>query len=270
MLAQQLGIPAYVKVHGSDVNIIANIPSVRRQIIGWGKQVAAVAAVSTDLSKKLQKIGIPASKIRTIYNGIDHKIFYPLPPGQARNMLPATASQNILFVGNLKKEKGCMDLLESFVQLSLRYPELKLYFAGTGTMLPIMKKRCVEAQLQNRVQFLGKVKHATLNYWYNAASVVSLPSYNEGVPNVLLEAMACGTPVVATNVGGIPEIMTDNTGILTPVNDIQTLTEKLDEALQKDWDHHTINRHAQQFSWEKNIQQMLDIFGCSNSMERRS
>ncbi len=270
MLARQLGIPAYVKVHGSDINVIANIPSVRRQIINWGKQVVAVAAVSANLGKKLQEIGIPESKVKVIYNGVDHQLFYPLPPEQLQNTLPITNSKKIFFIGNLKKEKGCMDLLESFIQLSPHHPELKLYFAGTGAMLPIMKKHCTDAQLQDRVQFLGQVKHQELNYWYNIADIVCLPSYNEGVPNVLLEAMACGTPIVATNVGGIPEIITDDTGLLVPAGDIHALKDKLDEALHRDWDHDAINRHAQQFSWEKNIQQMLDIFGCSNSMERRS
>ncbi len=270
MLARQLGIPAYVKVHGSDINVIANMPSVRRQIVSWGKQVVAVAAVSANLGKKLQEIGIPESKIRIVYNGVDHQLFYPLPPEQLQNTPPVTNSKKIFFIGNLKKEKGCMDLLESFIQLSPHHPELKLYFAGTGAMLPIMKKHCTDAQLQDRVQFLGKVKHQDLNYWYNTADFVCLPSYNEGVPNVLLEAMACGTPIVATNVGGIPEIITDDTGLLVPTGDIHALKDKLDEALHRNWDHDAINRHAQQFSWEKNIQQMLDIFGCSNSMERRS
>lgn len=264
LLARQLGIPAFVKVHGSDINVIANIPSVRRQIRSWGKQITSVAAVSKNLGRKLQKIGIPESKIKIVYNGVDQQRFYPLPADQISKELGLTNSSRILFVGNLKKEKGCMDLLESFSQLSPHHPELKLFFAGTGTMLASMEQFCIINNLIDKVQFLGKVEHAELNYWYNAASIVCLPSYNEGVPNVLLEAMACGTPVVATSVGGIPEIVTQDTGLLVQPGNTHALQKALDAALRHDWNRKTINRHAQQFSWEKNIRQMLDMFGCEN------
>ncbi len=267
MLARHLGIPAFVKVHGSDINVIAQNPSVRRQIQDWGKQVVAVAAVSKDLGRKLQDMGIPRSKIRVTYNGIDHQRFRPLPPEQSEKKLDLPKSRRILFVGNLKKEKGCVDLLESFIQLSPQHPDLKLYFAGTGTMLPAMEKRCIEAQIVDKVQFLGKVAHADLNDWYNAADVVCLPSYNEGVPNVLLEAMACGTPVVASHVGGIPEIVTPDTGLLSQPGDIPGLQKTLDTALYKEWNHDKINKHSQQFSWTRNTRQMLDMFGCANPTE---
>ncbi len=269
IIADKLGIPAFVKVHGSDITVTGQHPSVRRQINTWGKQITSVAAVSADLGKKLQEIGIPKFRIKVIYNGIDHQRFHLLSRQQARKQLGLNGSRIILYVGNLKKEKGCMDLLESFVQLAATTQSLKLYFAGTGPMLKPMKKKCLQTELQDQVQFLGKVQHAALNQWYNAADLVCLPSYNEGVPNVLLEAMACGTPVVASEVGGVPEIITSNTGLLIQRGDTQGLQESLSAALDKSWNRDMINEHAYQFSWETNIQQMLDMFGCADSSEMK-
>jgi len=259
-IARKLGIPAFVKVHGSDINIAARQASVQRQIKAWGNEVNGVVSVSVDLKEKMQRMGIQESKIHVIYNGINHQRFYPTPQTQARKDLGLGDSRIILYVGNLKKEKGCLDLLEAFIELAKQQPELKLYVAGTGAMSKTMTQRSQEAGMKNNIFLLGKVDHAALNRWYNAADLLCLPSYSEGVPNVLLEAMACGTPVVATRVGGIPEIVTADTGVLVESGNIQELKDKLNAALKHPWNAERIHLYAKKFSWNENARQMLDMF----------
>lgn len=259
-IARELGIPAFVKVHGSDVNISGQHPSVKHKIKAWGEQVKAVAAVSSNLKHKLQQLGVPASKIRVIYNGIDHKRFHPLDARKAREILKIDSSPFLFYVGNLKRRKGCMDLLEAFLALAQKHPALKLYIAGTGVMRDALQQLIERTEMSERVVLLGNVPHAMLNWWYNAASVVCLPSYYEGVPNVLLEAMACGTPVVATDIGGIPEVVNDDCGLLITPGATDTLQSALTTALSKTWDHNKIHAHMLRFSWEENSRQMLNMF----------
>ncbi|WP_456412439.1 glycosyltransferase [Thiolapillus sp.] len=259
-IAEALGIPAFVKIHGSDINISGQHPAVKRQIKAWGKQVCGVSSVSRDLKQKLQQLGVPESKIRVIYNGIDHQRFRPISSIEARNQLGIDNAPFLLYVGDLKQRKGCMDLLAAFLRLEKQHPELKLYIAGTGAMQMALQQRIQQTQMQNRIQLLGKVPHANLSHWYNAASLVCLPSYFEGVPNVLLEAMACGTPVVSTRIGGIPEVVNKDCGMLIEPGKLEILQSTLESALHKTWNRGRIQTHAQKFSWEENSRQMLDMF----------
>ncbi len=266
-IAGKLGIPAFVKVHGSDINVIARQASIRNQIRAWGKQVKGVASVSAALKKKMEAIGVPRQKIHVIYNGIDHQRFHPLPRKQARASLGIGDARLMLYVGNLKREKGCIDLVEAFIRLAPQHPDLKLFVAGSGAMEDTMAATAARAGLENRVILLGKVNHADLNHWYNAANLVCLPSYNEGVPNVLLEAMACGTPVVASNVGGIPEVIAGHTGLLSEAGDLEALAENLNLALTTPWNRDAIHAHALKFSWDENVRQMLDMFDIGGNRE---
>lgn len=259
-IAQSLGIPAFVKVHGSDINITAQHPDVKPQIHDWGQKVAGVASVSFDLKQKLEKLGVPGSRIHVIYNGIDHQRFHPSDREAARRMLHLDDAPFLLYVGDLKARKGCMDLLLAFLKLEDKHPDLKLYIAGTGAMQSTLQQTIEQTGVQEKVSLLGKVQHADLNQWYNAASLTCLPSYNEGVPNVLLESMACGTPVVATRVGGIPEVINSDCGLLTEPGDIEALARALDNALEKNWNQERIHQHATGFSWEENTRKMLNMF----------
>lgn len=259
-IARALGIPAFVKVHGSDINITAQHPDVKPQIRDWGQKVAGVASVSFDLKQKLEKLGVPEFKIHVIYNGIDHQRFHPSSREAARKMLRLDDAPFLLYVGDLKARKGCMDLLQAFLKLENRHPDLKLYIAGTGVMHAALQQHIEQTGVQDKVSLLGKVQHADLHHWYNAASLTCLPSYNEGVPNVLLESMACGTPVVATNVGGIPEVVNSNCGLLTEPGDVDALAQALDDALEENWNQKRIHQHATGFSWEENTRKMLNMF----------
>ena len=155
-----------------------------------------------------------------------------------------------------------MELLQAFTAVADRFTEHQLVIAGDGAMRDLMMQSIQKQGIADRVVLLGNVMHKELPALMQYASLVVLPSYHEGVPNVLLESMAAGTPVVATAVGGIPEIVEqDVTGILVPSAEPVMLAEALKQALQKPWQRSAIQQHAAQFTWQKNKAQMLEMLG---------
>jgi len=158
----------------------------------------------------------------------------------------------VLYVGNLKPSKGCVDLLEAFPALLERHPAARLAYVGSGAAAAL-EQRARALGIAGSVQLAGARPHHELATWMHAASLLCLPSHNEGVPNVVLEAMACGLPVVATRVGGIPEVLPDHAGRLVPPHDRAALAQALDEALRADWSTASIAAHAARFDWQDNI-----------------
>ena len=255
-----LGIPAVIKVHGSDINVKATMPGQRAQICWALRKAGAVVAVSDALCQRLINLGIPKEKIRLIYNGVDLDVFVPEPQIEARKSLGIKLHQrSILFVGNLEITKGCKELVLSFSDLFKENENVHLYFIGRGRAEKELKGLAGSTGCLNNVHFWGEVEHADLTRWYNAADLICLPSYNEGVPNVLLEAMACGLPVVATNVGGIPEIVSAENGLLVKRKDTKGLAVALRTALAKNWDAEAIIGSIQHYSWDRNLAELEQV-----------
>jgi glycosyltransferase involved in cell wall biosynthesis len=259
-LARRLGIPYVVKVHGSDLNVSANFPLRRAQIRSALKPAGAVIAVSRALAEKAVAIGADAARVHTIYNGVDSDLFAPGSQAEARTRLGlAAGAPLLLYVGNLKSTKGCIDLLKAFPAVLAQRPDARLIFVGSGASRAELLERAAASGCVERVVLMGAVPHGTLGDWFRAADLLCLPSHNEGVPNVVLEAMACGTPVVATRVGGIPEVLPDHAGILVPVQDQAALEAALLEATARTWDHARIADHARGFRWDDNIDRLERI-----------
>lgn len=221
-LARLLGIPYVVKVHGSDLNVQANHALRRPQIRGSLRHAGAVIAVSRALADKAVVLGADAARVHTLYNGVDSDLFAPGLQAQARLQLglPSVAPL-LLYVGNLKSSKGCFDLLEAFPALLAVRPQARLVYVGAGPARAELLQRASTLGCGENVQLIGAVAHAGLGDWFRAADLLCLPSHNEGVPNVVLEAMACGTPVVANSRGSMSELIEHGiTGYL--VNDIDS------------------------------------------------
>jgi glycosyltransferase involved in cell wall biosynthesis len=256
-LARWLGIPYVVKVHGSDLNVQANHLLCRPQIRSALTGAAGVVAVSRALATKAMGLGTRASNVHVLYNGVDTSIFSPesRAPSRARLGL-STYAPLLLFVGNLKVSKGCLDLLEAFPALLAVQPFARLIYVGTGAARNALVERARALGCLDHVELAGAVAHDELGDWFRAADVLCLPSHNEGVPNVVLEAMACGTPVVATRVGGIPEVVPHYAGILVQPHLRQELSAALIEAHTRHWNHKRIAAHARSFRWEDNIRQL--------------
>lgn len=256
-LARWLGIPYVLKVHGSDLNVQAEHYLRRRQIRAALRDAAAVVAVSRALGDKAVAIGAGPGQVRVIYNGVNSDLFTSGDRYQARRDLGIDdQGPLVLFVGNLKASKGCLDLLEAFPAVLAQRADARLVFVGDGPSRARIAARAAELGCADQVRCVGAIAHAHLAPWFRAASLLCLPSHNEGVPNVILEAMACGIPVVATHVGGIPEVVTDFSGNLVPVHDQVALSRALVDTLGRDWDGTQIIQHARTFQWKDNVDQL--------------
>lgn len=261
-LARRLGIPYVVKVHGSDLNVQADHAWRRPQIRSALRHAGAVIAVSRGLADKAVALGAEASRVHVVYNGVDPVLFARRSRSEARVRLGLSADAPLLlYVGNLKSSKGCLDLLEAFPAVLEARPKARLIYVGAGPARAAMLERAAALGCTGRVQWVDAVPHAALGDWFNAADLLCLPSHNEGVPNVVLEAMACGTPVVASDVGGIPEVVPEYAGILVPPQAIAALSAALIDASGRSWDAARIAAHAGEFRWEDNVDR-LDRILC--------
>ena len=260
LLARLLKVPTLIKVHGSDINVHATVKERRAQINRAMQQAESIISVSQDLKNKILEMGVAPEKVHVLYNGIDKSLFHPVEKSVARKSCGIDIQRKvILFIGNLKVSKGSNLLMEAYILLVKQDPDVDLYFIGTGDQINILKRLATENSLEGNVHFLGAVAHGQLNKWVNASDVLALPSMNEGVPNVILEAQACGIPVVATNVGGIPEIVSLETGILVEYGDKEILSDALQEALCKNWDRSKISNNKNILSWQDNAAKLLNI-----------
>lgn len=256
-LARKLDLPYVVKVHGSDLNVQANHRLRRTQIASALRGAQAVIAVSDALAGKARGLGVDHDRVHLLYNGVDSERFHPGDRAKARQALglPPDAPL-VLYVGNLKESKGCVDLLEAFPAVLRQHPEARLAFVGSGAAAEVLARRARQLGIADRVDLAGARPHEQLPTWMQAADLLSLPSHNEGVPNVVLEAMACGLPVVATRVGGIPEVLPGQAGILVPARDRAALGHALADALQREWPRDAILEQADKFRWEDNVRHL--------------
>jgi glycosyltransferase involved in cell wall biosynthesis len=242
LLAQNRSFPFATTVQGSDVNVFFQNRTRKRQILRALRASRAVFCRSEALREKLAADRIAAT---TVYNGIDHERFRPLDRAECCRTLGLDVNrQRILYVGNLLPVKGPTVLARA----AERIREADVIFVGTGSE-KLAIGRCVGAR-----------PHEEIPLWMNACDVLCLPSLSEGLPNVALEAMACGLPVVASRVGGIPEIVRDGVnGFLVPPSDPDALAHALRQAFTIKWNHQAIRESVSRFDWDVNARTVLDI-----------
>ena len=208
-LGRLLGLPTVVKLHGSDLHVVARMPGLA-PLVRWTLANAdRVIAVSKDLREEAVKLGARSDRVDVVMNGIDASLFFPAEQSAARRELGlADAAKWILYVGRLAEDKGMLDLLDAFLAMAARRPEVRLAIVGDGPL----RAQCEMAALKCRpgqLRVFGARPIAEVPRFLASCDVFTLPSWNEGTPNVLLEARACGRPSVATRVGGIPDVITE-------------------------------------------------------------
>ena len=237
-----LNIPVVLGSIGSDLCRIPDRATLRltqRAV----RAAAAVITVSEDLRQRAIRLGASPKSVKTVLNGCDSSIFRFGDRAAARAELSLTAdAEVILYVGRLDVNKGLREMLAAASRLASERPGLQLAFVGEGLFLRELQMGAREAGLLNRVHLPGACGSAEVARWMTAADLFCLPSYAEGCPNVLLEALACGRPVVATTVGGIPELITPDCGTLVPPRDARSLAEAWVGALSRSWDEPAIAR----------------------------
>ncbi|MDA0834759.1 MAG: glycosyltransferase [Planctomycetota bacterium] len=231
--ARRHHIPSIVMVGGSDVLILAENASRRRVIMSTLQQADAVIAVSDDISQKLQDQGISPDRLHVVKRGVDSHVFHPAPMNDARRQLGVPFDVPLLVtVGRLVSVKGLSDLLTAAHLLHQRGVVPKISIIGDGPLRQELERQRDRLGLADVVQFVGAQNQEQLANWYRAANYVIHPSLSEGIPNVLLEAMQCGSRFIASQVGGIPEIADPNFDRLVPAGDPTALANAIEEQLQ--------------------------------------
>lgn len=252
---QRKRIPVLIKVHGSDVHSLDDAIRIQRtaEVL---RGCNGVLSVSEDLKRRMGGLDVDSDKIRVIYNGVDHKRFFARDQQQCRrelNLDMTEAEKLVLYVGNLKPIKGLDLLLRGFAEAKPVESGARLAIVGGGAEAAGLASLAKELGVMDRVSFPGPAGHDEIPIWLGACNTFALCSANEGVPNVLLEAMAAGRPCVASAVGGIPEVVTvGQTGLLFDDRQPGDVAAKLREAWQTSWDSHEICAASERFSWDRN------------------
>lgn len=261
LLAKWFDKPVVITARGSDINLISTL-RVPRALIRWAaRNASASIGVSAALVERLRALEPRADRVRVMRNGIDARRFCPMPMAAARAELGLVGSPVVLTVGALYDFKGQRIVVEAFARLRRRYPNAQLIVIGDGPDRSAINAQVTELELGEHVRLVGSVKNEDLSRWYSAADVMVLASSREGWPNVVLEAMACGTPVVASSVGGVPEIIqTPRVGRLVVPRTAEAFEAAIDEILDARPSRAGVRAYAEGFGWSQTSQDQLDLF----------
>ena len=255
-LGAALDRPVVITARGSDVTWIPRSGRCRRQIQQAAESAAAIVTVSQALKDALAALGVNPGRIAVLRNGVDLERFGPRDRAAIREGLGLRGSV-WLTVGNLVELKGVDIAIEALARL----PHNTLLIAGTGPEEPRLRRLVERLGVIARVRFLGAVPQVELCNYYNAADALVLASSREGMPNVVLEAMACGTPVVATAVGGVPEL-------INAPEAGELMRERSSEALVRAWttlqerkpDRVATRKFAERLGWQSVIEAQCALY----------
>ncbi len=251
LIGKSLGIPVILTARGSDIHTFPHFATIRPQIRWALRQARAVAAVSNSLAERMLDLEPSLRKVEVIGNGVDTQRFFPEDRKVARQKIGVAADDKVvLCVAALRHVKGGDLLVHAAAMLKQDVPRLKVLFVGRGQELQNLQRLAAQLGCSDICRFVGAVPNGELGYYYSAADVSCLPSRNEGWPNVVLESMACGTPVVATRAGAIPEILKDDLGVLVQTTP-ESIRAGLLQGLQRTWSGKTLIGYAEHHTWQE-------------------
>jgi glycosyltransferase involved in cell wall biosynthesis len=257
LLSRLFKVPFTVTLRGHDVNHLPVFPVRRRQICLALKGASRVMAVAEALRIAAVDLGCPSQNTETIPNGVDRTLFYPTERDAARRLLGLPASAKIILtVGHLVERKGHHLVVQALASMvAERNEDYFLAVVGgpgeEGDLRSLIESEVIRLGLTERVRLVGPVANEKLQPWFSAADLFCLASSKEGWANVLLESLACGTPVVATNVWGTPEVICSPAlGILVD-RTVESLASGLHDGLTRQWDRKELVDYASRFTWER-------------------
>lgn len=258
LLAKQFGKPYVITARGTDINLIPDY-RVPRRLIQWaGQRAACSITVSAALQEKLVALGIPRDRTRVLRNGVDLERFTPMDRALARRELGLPDALTFVCVGHLVELKGHRLVIEALAQ---RFPEAQLLIAGEGELRSQLASLATSLGVSDRVRFVGVVPQENLKTYLSAADALVLASSREGWPNVLLESMACGTPVVATRLPGTSEIVTaSEAGVLASERSASGLADAMRALMAAYPSRDATRAFAQRYSWDETTRGQLELF----------
>jgi len=264
LLGRWLNAPVMLTLRGKEERQARTVvgPALRRAVLRADRLIT----VSEALRDLAVGFGADARRITVIGNGIDLSKFQPVAQEEARAKLGLPQDAKILIsVGTLVERKGFHRVIECLPQLLTRHPSVHYLAVGgpgpEGDMSAKLRAQVAALGLQQRVHFLGSCASERLKFPLSAADVFVLASSYEGWANVLLEALACGLPVVATDVGGNAQVInSDRLGHIVPFGDSAALVSALTEALSHTWNRAELRKYAESNSWDSRIPVLVDVF----------
>jgi teichuronic acid biosynthesis glycosyltransferase TuaC len=265
LLGRWLSVPVSITLRGTEVPLSRT--RWRRDLMARALRDADhVFSVSDSLRRHVGQLGIDPARVEVVGNGVDNDRFHPVPRDEARKALDIPAAAPVLIsVGGLVERKGFHRVIECLPALRDAYPGLQYLIVGgagpEGDWSERLQALVAEQGLQDTVRFLGPMAPDKLKGPLSASDVFVLATRNEGWANVFLEAMACGVPVVTTDVGGNREVVcSDRLGTVVPFGDPGALQAALHDALGRDWDRANIRAHARANDWDTRVDVLCTSF----------
>jgi glycosyltransferase involved in cell wall biosynthesis len=257
-IGKALGVPVLAESIGSDVNRISN-PIVRMHTRTVLREADFLTSVSEDMRKKMVSMGAAPEKTRAIVNGCDLSVFHVRDRKEARGKLGVdSAAEVVVYVGRMDIKKGLRELVQAAASLHPSRPQLQVYMVGDGPDKGVIEQEIQAADASSYVHIMKGCSFDEVAVWMAASNLFTLPSYMEGCPNVVVEALACGRPVVASRVGGIPEVMDEESGRFVAPRQASDLARGLNSALDAQWDEHAISAKWSR-GWSVGADIVLDV-----------
>lgn len=263
-LAKRLELPVVITAVGSDINEAAGSRLRLRMTRNALRQARHATAKSTLLGEKIIRMGVEPGRVHYTPNGVDTALFHRRDKAACRKMLGLKQDVGImLFVGKFRRVKGIHYLLQALHILDEQGTlDFDTVLLGSGPEEQGYREVTQTWGLNRRVIFAGNRGHEEIASWMGAADLFCLPSLKEGMPNVVLEALASGLPVVASRVGAIPDLVKEHSGILVPPADSEALAKALYAGIYHGWDPGRIRAGIQDMTWENAAARYVEIFSC--------
>jgi teichuronic acid biosynthesis glycosyltransferase TuaC len=256
MLGQYFNKPVVITARGSDITLFPSYPKPREQIEWAAGRADAIITVCDALREEVLRMGVEPSKVVSLRNGVDLQLFRPVERDAVRARLGMTGF-TLLAVGHLVPVKAQALAVAALAHL----PDVQLLLAGNGPDRAMLEQLAQDQGVAERVRFLGALPQAALRDYYGAADALVLPSEREGWANVLLESMACGTPVIASRVWGTPEVVAaPEAGLLMAERSAAGVADAVNALRANYPDRAATRRYAERFSWDDTTAGQLALF----------
>jgi glycosyltransferase involved in cell wall biosynthesis len=255
-LAEEFGLPVVVTSRGTDISLLPQFPGPRRLICEAAARADGLITVCQALKDELGELGVDTGKVTVLRNGVDLEVFQPIDRETARKRM-GLSRRTLASVGHLVERKGHHHVIAALRDL----PDTDLLIAGDGEEKNSLAALAQAVGVANRVRFLGVLDQRELCQVYNAVDALILASSREGWANVLLEAMACGTPVVASAVWGTPEVVAEaEAGVLMRSLDPDGVADGVRRLFAQKPDRAATRRYAERFDWDVTTDGQLNLF----------
>lgn len=262
-IGEELGLPFTIKSRGADIHYWGKRPRALRQMLAAARGAAGLLAVSEALRKDMIALGMPGDRIEIHYTGLDRARFHPVDRDAARTLISAIPSLGVWSEGPLIVTPGSL-IARKGQALAIRalalLPQGHLALAGAGEDEGSLRALAQSLGLADRVQILGHVEHELLPQLFSAANVVVLPSASEGLANVWVEALACGTPIVIPDIGGAREVVNGPAAGRIVEREPGAIAHAVTEILANPPTQAETAKTVEGFSWDRNGARIVDIW----------